>query len=143
MTLPAHLFVSSSDGALYDTRVPSWSSLPPLRANYSRGTREIGSAADLKAALRNGEFAWPGGYPLYFIASDGEALSFDSVREELRNVIDAIQSQDNSGWRVVACDINYEDGELFCAHSGERIPSAYAEPEDEEDYIGKPQSKES
>jgi hypothetical protein len=127
MTLPAHLFVSSCDGALYDTRIPHWSSLPPLRANYSRGMREIASTADLKAALRNGEYAWPGGYPLYFLASDGEALSFDSVRENLRQILDAIQERDNSGWRVVGVDVNYEDAELYCAHSGKRIPSAYAE----------------
>jgi hypothetical protein len=33
----------------------------------------------------------------------------------------------NDGWRVVACDTNWEDGELYCDHSGERIESAYAE----------------
>jgi hypothetical protein len=132
MTLPAHLFVSSCDGALYDTRVPHWSSLPPLRANYRRGQRDIASAADLKAALRHGPYAWPGGYPLYFIASDGEALSFDSVRESLREILGAIQDQDNSGWRVIACDVNYEDTELYCAHNGKQIESAYSDDADDD-----------
>ncbi len=127
MILPSHLFVSGCDGALYDTRVANWSGLPPLRVNYSRGMRDITSVADLKAALRNGPYAWPGGYPFYFIASDGEALSFDSVREELRNVIGAIQAGDNSGWRIIACDVNYEDTELYCAHSGKQIESAYGD----------------
>lgn len=27
-----HFFVSSSDGGLYNTRVPGWHQLPPLRA---------------------------------------------------------------------------------------------------------------
>jgi hypothetical protein len=33
----------------------------------------------------------------------------------------------NDGWRVVACDTNWEDASLYCDHSGERIESAYAE----------------
>jgi hypothetical protein len=87
--------------------------------------RYINSVADLKAVLRNGAFAWPGGYPMYFLAGDGGALSFDSIRENLATVMAAIQAHDSSGWRVVACDINYEDKELVCDHSGERIESAY------------------
>jgi hypothetical protein len=31
MVLPNHLFVSSTDGAMYDTRAPGWAS-KPLRA---------------------------------------------------------------------------------------------------------------
>jgi len=33
----------------------------------------------------------------------------------------------NDGWRVVACEANWEDAELYCDYSGERIESAYAE----------------
>lgn len=128
--LPSHLFVSDSDGALYDTRDPAWSSNPPLRDCYNCGQRTIATCAELKAALRNGEYAWPGGYPLYFVCSDGAALSFDAVRQNLREVFEAIQTHDGSGWDVTGCAVNYEDGELFCDHTGARIPSAYAEPEE-------------
>lgn len=31
----------------------------------------INTTKDLKTALRNGKWACPGGYPLYFITSDG------------------------------------------------------------------------
>jgi hypothetical protein len=127
--LPAHLFVSSSDGALYDTRIPSWSSQPPLRANYQHSHRWIESVADLKATLRNGLYVWPGGYPLYFLCSDNEAMSFDSVKENLRLVMRAIRDKDNSGWRVIGCAINCEDNDLYCVHSGEKIESAYGEDE--------------
>lgn len=81
----------------------------------------------LKEQLRAGQYAWPGGYPLYFIASDGEALSFDAVRENYRQVIEAIRDRDRNGWRVVGCDVNWEDADLYCAHTGQRIESAYAE----------------
>jgi hypothetical protein len=125
--LPDHLFVSSCDGALHDTRVPNWHKLPPLRVNYDKGHRSIRSVADLKAALRHGPYAWPGGYPLYFLTSDGEVLSFAVVRAEFKLIARAIQDHDNSGWRVVGCDINYEDQDLYCAHTGMPIEAAYGE----------------
>ena len=84
---------------------------------------------DLKTQLRAGEYAWPGGYPLFFVANDGEALSFEAVRDNLKIVIHSMRHQINDGWRVIGCDINYEDPSLFCAHTGKRIESAYAEEE--------------
>ena len=125
------LFVSSTDGALYDTRIADWNKLPPLRANYRLTHAHIETAADLKATLRAGSAAWPGGYPLYFITADGGALSFESVRAELANVLWAIANNERmGGWRVVACAINYEDSDLTCDHSGKRIESAYGEPDE-------------
>lgn len=126
-TRPAHLFVSSCDGDLHDTRRPDWRR-HPLRQSYSYTFARIDTAAQLKATLRAGAYAWPGGYPLYFITSDGAALSFAAVRRELRQVLQAIADNDTlSGWRVCACDINWEDSELTCDHTGKRIESAYGE----------------
>jgi len=98
-----------------------------LRENYAIQHHAIDSVADLKATLRAGPYAWPGGYPLYFITSDGAALSFESVRAELYQVIYSIRHSLSDGWRVVACEANYEDAGLVCDHSGERIESAYGE----------------
>lgn len=82
----------------------------------------------LKEVLRNGPYAWPGGYPLYFIAADGEALSFQAVRENLKEVMRATCfPYYGKDWRIVGADINWEDEHLYCAHSNERIPSAYGE----------------
>lgn len=123
-----HLFVSSTDGALYDTRQANWSASPPLRATYSRHCHEINTTAELKACLRAGRYTGLGGYPLYFITADGAALSFEAVRQELRQILQAIADNDTrGGWRVVDIDINYEDNELFCDHTGKRIESAYGE----------------
>ena len=123
-----HHFISDCDGALYDTRLANWSAARPLRPDYRRTFARIDTAAQLKATLRAGAYAWPGGYPLYFITSDGAALSFAAVRRELRQVLQAIADNDTlSGWRVCACDINWEDSELTCDHTGKRIESAYGE----------------
>jgi hypothetical protein len=88
----------------------------------------IKTVHDFRRAIRNGPWAWPGGYPLYFITSDGAALSFKAAKAERRNVLWAIASRSNDGWRVVAYDVNWEDPDLTCDHSGKRIKSAYGEP---------------
>ena len=87
---------------------------------------------ELKSHLRAGEYAWPGGYPRYFITDDGEALGFDTVRENYRQVYRATRDSDAtgrpcSGWAVIGVDINWEDENLCDVHSGASIPSAYAD----------------
>lgn len=129
MKLPSHLFVST-DGGLYDTRQPDWHKLPPLRAAYDRHCQTIDNVADFKACIRAGAFAWPGGYPLYFVAADGAAISFDGARANFREIVSAIQTNDrHGGWRVVALDTNWEDPDLHCEATGARIESAHAEPD--------------
>lgn len=83
----------------------------------------------LKQALRNGPYAWPGGYPMYFITSDGAALSFQAVHENYCSVLSSMRHRVNDGWRVVGVYINWEDHELTCDHNGERIQSAYGDDE--------------
>jgi hypothetical protein len=133
MARPEHLFAPSSDGALYDTRVENWSKLPPLRPVFEKTFGVIHNAAELKATLRAGGFAWPGGYPMYFVMADGEAISFKTARAELRQLLSAFANPSpHDSWRVYACEINYEDGDLYDAHTNERIESAYAEDKEED-----------
>jgi hypothetical protein len=113
-------------GQLYDRRRPDWPG-KPLRVVYSQGQRNIDNTQQLKAALRHGPYAWPGGYPLFFIANEGEALCFDCVRENLREVLSAITQGTNGGWKIVGVGVNYEDNACFCDHCGEQIESAYGD----------------
>jgi hypothetical protein len=121
-----HLFASDTDGHLYDTRRHEWHKMP-LRTCYRHTFARIKTGVQLRATLRAGDITFPGCYPLYFITSDGGALSFDTVRANLRNVLDSIRTESRDGWRVVACEVNYEDSELYDDHTGEQIPSAYGE----------------
>ncbi len=83
-------------------------------------------------ALSHGAYAWPGGYPQYFITADGAALSFESATENAALIRDAIIADDkHGGWRVIAMDINWEDGNLTCEHTGALIESAYESNEQE------------
>jgi hypothetical protein len=122
---PEHLMVASS-GALYDTRGDNWPH-KPLRETYSMPVREIDTTVQFKACLRNGPHVWPGGYPLCFETNDGGTLCFACARKELRHILRAIASNQSDGWRVIGCDVNWEDNELRCDDCGELIESAYGE----------------
>lgn len=89
----------------------------------------IKTGKDFRETIRAGAYAWPGGYPLFFITSDGAALSFDSAKENARHIIDSIRNKSKDGWRVIGCDVNWEDSDLYCDHSGKPIESAYGETE--------------
>lgn len=123
-----HLFISDNDGALYDTRRIDWSSRP-LRQDYKRHHTTISNTHQLRATLRNGQYAWPGGYPLYFVMDDSEPMCFDCVRAEYRLISQTVTHRYNDGWRVVACDTNWEDPDLQCAHCNKPIESAYGSDE--------------
>lgn len=73
--------------------------------------------------------AWPGGYPVFAVTSDGGALCPKCVRSEFREIAEACRKRLSNGWRIEASAINWEDPELFCDHCNKRIESAYAEDE--------------
>jgi hypothetical protein len=93
---------------------------------------------NLMRDLRAGKFTSIGCYPTYFIAADGEALSHEAVRENLWCVARATRlygmdpriDSEVKDWAVIGADINWADADLCCAHTGKRIESAYAEPEE-------------
>mgnify|MGYP003660584300 CR=1 FL=1 len=83
------------------------------------------TAKDFASQLKAGAYAWPGGYPLYFITRDGAALSFEAAKENSQLIKESICDDCDDGWQVVACDVNWEDNELICDHTGKKIESAY------------------
>lgn len=88
----------------------------------------INSISDFRKAYRMGPYAWPGGYPMYFITNDGAALSWNAARYNRRSILEALRDSDKrSGWHIAGAEINWEDPCLHCDDTGERIPSAYAE----------------
>lgn len=102
----------------------------PFRKNFKYTHQHIKSTTDFKATLRNGQYAWPGGYPLFFIMSDGAAMCFYCARKEAKQIISAMRDKWNTGWEVAACDINYEDNDCYCCHCDEKIESAYGDEEE-------------
>jgi hypothetical protein len=90
----------------------------------------ITTPSEFARALRAGPYTSLGCYPVYFVCSDGEALSFEAAKENAALICQAIRDGSRCGWRVIDVDINYEDTALFCAHNGKQIESAYGEKEE-------------
>lgn len=90
----------------------------------------IKSISDFRKAVRNGPYAWPGGYPLYWIMADGGALEWNVCKTERRAMLEALRDMETNNWPMkewlpIALVINWEDADLTCDHTGNRIESAY------------------
>lgn len=60
-------------------------------------------------------YAWPGGYPFYYLAANGTTFCPPCANQE------------DAEPPIVARDVNWEDPALYCDGCGNRIESAYAE----------------
>ena len=76
--------------------------------------------------LSSSPYAWPGGYPLFAITTDGACLCKDCAKTERASIGTTTGSD---GWTIEALDVNWEYPDLYCDHCGARIESAYAEPQ--------------
>jgi len=73
-------------------------------------------------------YAWPGGYPVYYVTADGGTLCPDCAQQAEADGLTT--DKDDAQWYIVAADVNYEDDNLACDGCGEHIESAYGEDED-------------
>lgn len=130
MSLPEHFFISSSDGALCDTRRPNWAS-HPIRETYQRTFTEIKNSQQLRATLRAGCWAFPGSYEMFLIMSGGESLCFNCARKEYRQLSQAFAPHvRHSDWKVVATGITCDQDEPEVCAQCNKFMSAYYDEEE-------------
>jgi hypothetical protein len=126
---PEHLFLSS-DGDLHDTRKPTWASAP-IRTGFARTHRTIRNGRELRATLRAGGHAWPGGYPIVLHTSDGEMVSPVALMKNkpaLWLAIHDVHSKQHS--RIVGADVYLEGPTVQCVYTNADIESAYGDPDE-------------
>jgi hypothetical protein len=76
---------------------------------------DIKTAADFRRAIRMGQYAWPGGYEIYYITSDCGVLCVPCANKERRTILSSIVDACDDGWRVVAADaVCNTDSEVRC-----------------------------
>lgn len=79
------------------------------------------------------QWAWPGGYPVFYVFTDGGCICPKCVNANIGEIDAAIREpgvlhrNSHGGWAIDGFDVNYDDAELYCDHCNERIPSAYAD----------------
>ena len=85
--------------------------------------------APLKEARKalQAKYAWPGGYPLYAVMSDGAPICCDCALKEWKQIYRSTVDHAFDGWRLEGVGVNWEDPALFCDRCNTRIESANAE----------------
>ena len=84
---------------------------------------ETPTLAEVKNTIRN-PYAFPGGYALLFLLADGEVITPETARQNYAEIV--ADFRDNSGqWKIVAVFVNWEDGDLYDAHTNDKIPAEY------------------
>lgn len=68
-------------------------------------------------------YAWPGGYPLYYLFADGGACCPACANNGNGSLADINNSDPQ--WMLVECFENFEDPEMWCDHCGALIGCAY------------------
>lgn len=77
-----------------------------------------------------------GGYTIHFITPDGEPMSYEAAKSNKKLICDALEEREagihsRSQWLVLGKEINWEDNEMRCCHSGELIAANYPNGEHE------------
>ena len=72
-------------------------------------------------------YAWPGGYPLFAVTTDGGCLCHKCVKDNYRIIRESQRDDSRDGWQVDAVTINYEDPDLYCDNCNETIEAAYSD----------------
>lgn len=72
-------------------------------------------------------FAWPGGYPVFYLTFDGATICPSCTNKELAQILESTLDDARDGWNVAGAEVNWENTSMYCDHCGSRIASAYAE----------------
>lgn len=83
------------------------------------------------------KYAWPGGYPVYYLAREGyrndETGELELSRYDRSEFVCCPDCAAAKAERIlIASDINYEDPDMTCEVCSRRIESAYADDKDTE-----------
>ena len=77
-------------------------------------------------------YAWPGGYPILYVTSDGDVLCPECANGGNGSLARTENDPDdcpNDGWHIVGCDVHWEGPSEVCCHCGAEIESAYGDPD--------------
>lgn len=61
-------------------------------------------------------YAWPGGYPIFYFDSDNAVICATCANK-----------WDEYSTDLIAYDVNYEDGDLYCENCNAQIECAYCD----------------
>lgn len=75
-------------------------------------------------------YAWPGGYPLALLMSDGETLCTKCARSNYLQISNATRHALRGDWQAAGVFVHWEGEPLVCAHCNTETESAYGNPDE-------------
>ena len=66
-------------------------------------------------------YAWPGGYELCVVTSDGALVCSGCVRENYREIIDSTKKEISDGWRCIGISNESELEDDFCSECNKQL----------------------
>lgn len=82
--------------------------------------------SEFRTAVRRGPSAWPGGYPVYAVFTDGQFACWNCLKTERRLILEALADPSyRTGWELSHFGIYWEGEPELCANCGAECPSAY------------------
>ena len=102
---------------------PGRNAQPPFQGVGQKGLSDLThtmSTKDLRESLRDGRYAWPGGYEKFYICVDSGILCDPCVRKEYRSVLRETKYGLHGGWGIagVDCTANADESDVICDHCG-------------------------
>ena len=79
-------------------------------------------------------YAWPGGYPIFYVTDDGACLCPACANGENGSLASENANEEDGahcGWQLEGYIVHYEGPAETCAHCDRLIESAYGDPETE------------
>ena len=97
--------------------------------------------ADLQDFIRSHGVGWPLGYPQALLMADGQVLDVKCAKNNYRQIRRASTNHDchdyhhdpKDCWKAEAVFVHWEGEPLRCAHCNSTIPSAYGDPDDNDE----------
>jgi hypothetical protein len=90
---------------------------------------------EIKSLIRQ-KFAWPGGYQIFLVTSDGGELCCDCARQEYRQIVWDKMHGASTGWNVegkfLSCDV---EEPIYCDHCNKFFPPSHMTEEEMEEYL--------
>lgn len=84
----------------------------------------------VKRAIRE-PFAWPGGYPVYTVMTDGELMCPSCAKSNFRQIVADTYARFGGSWRAAGAGVKWEGEAEPCCHCGKQLESAYGDPDAE------------
>ena len=82
----------------------------------------LGTPLNQAKIVARERYAWPGGYALFLVTTDGGLLCSQCVRDEWRNIVQASLWKSCNGWQPAGLDHTGNSDETECCdHCGKNI----------------------